>query len=113
MPKRAPGKSNSRATRNGLAARPPHPQPRVNEPHPIYIRLEGGAVFPLEDTAVLKRTAMYWAYVVRNRVRWSRDSAGLMDVRQRVVKTLEALGIGEDHLRAIAAAGAVEVDIPF
>src|SRR5262249_9770333 len=60
-----------------------------------------------------QRAAMYWEYVLRNRIRWAQDQHTSQAVTTRALDTLNKLGIDDAKLTEIAQAGVVEIEIPF
>src|SRR5262245_26416490 len=60
-----------------------------------------------------QRTAMYWEYVLRNRIRWAHDPNTAQPVTTRALDALNKLGIDDAKLTEIAASGVVEIEIPF
>ncbi len=56
---------------------------------------------------------MYWDYVLRNRIRWSRDPGTSASVTRRALEALDKLGIDDAKLAEIAKAGVVEIEIPY
>lgn len=61
----------------------------------------------------LAREAMRWSYVLRNRERW-RDNVDVIERHQHeATQTLHAFGLSDEHLRKIAAAGKVVVQMPY
>jgi hypothetical protein len=60
-----------------------------------------------------KKTAAYWEYVLRNRIRWLRDGQVPGAVIAGSVKVLAEMGLNASRLSEIAKAGAVEIEIPY
>lgn len=61
--------------------------------------------------SVLKRKAMEWTYILRNRSRWT--SVDSTKQEERAVRDLEEFGFHHDALEAIARDRVVEVSIPY
>jgi hypothetical protein len=59
------------------------------------------------------RLAFYWSYVVRSRGRWQEDKKVRNDLIDEAKSRFRELGLGESQLTKIAAAGIVEVGMPF
>jgi hypothetical protein len=57
--------------------------------------------------------AMYWEFVLRNRIRWAQDSDAADSVSSRALQALASLGIDSSRLSEMAKAGVVEIDIPY
>jgi hypothetical protein len=57
--------------------------------------------------------AMYWEYVLRNRIRWALNERAAKSVIDRGIRALAILGIDAGRLSEIAKAGVVEIDIPY
>lgn len=57
--------------------------------------------------------AMYWEYVLRNRIRWAQNENAAKSVATRAIHALETLGLTAERLSEIAKAGVLEIDIPF
>jgi len=61
----------------------------------------------------LASEAMRWSYVVRSRARWRDSPEANLRHQADAAATLAAFGLGDDALRAIAAAGRVVVTMPY
>ncbi|HEU0146414.1 MAG TPA: hypothetical protein VFR21_06005 [Bradyrhizobium sp.] len=59
------------------------------------------------------RLSFYWSYVVRSRGRWQEDDNARNALLAEALRRFGELGLGESQLQAIAAAGIVEVSIPY
>jgi hypothetical protein len=57
--------------------------------------------------------AMYWEYVLRNRIRWAQNERASKSVIDRGIRALAILGLDAARLSEIAKAGVVEIDIPY
>ncbi len=68
------------------------------------------AVFPVR---ALRRDAVKWSQIVKNRERWRNTSGSGLDLANESREVFRSLGLGDDFLRAVAVAGVVEVSIPF
>jgi hypothetical protein len=79
----------------------------------VIIRGRNGFSVSVASPADLKRKAMQWTYVVRNRIRWTTDTAALDKIRENAIRDLASLGLGEKELKQLEAARLVEVQIPF
>ena len=80
----------------------------------VTLHVMGGASYtitPQQDD--FQRTAMYWEYVLRNRIRWAQDPNTSQAVTTRALDALNKLGIDDAKLTEIAKAGVVEIEIPF
>ena len=73
----------------------------------------GGANYQISSDEDFQRTAMYWDYVLRNRIRWAQDPSTSQAVAARAIDALNTLGIDDAKLTEIAKAGVVEIEIPF
>jgi hypothetical protein len=87
--------------------------PDADAPTVVRLRLMDGTEYLIESSQRLKRFAMQWVYVVRNRGRWSETEAARNDLSERVRQGLEELGLELRDLERIAEAGTVEVSIPY
>lgn len=72
-----------------------------------------GASYPITIPDDFKRRAMYWDYVLRNRIRWAEDENASKAVRKRCIELLDELGIDEKCRQDIVESGVVEIDIPY
>ena len=72
-----------------------------------------GASYPITIPDNFKRRAMYWDYVLRNRIRWAEDENASKAVRKRCIELLDELGIDEKCRQDLVESGAVEIDIPY
>jgi len=80
----------------------------------VTLHVLGGASYtitPQQDD--FQRTAMYWEYVLRNRIRWAQDPNTSQAVTTRALDALNKLGIDDAKLTEIAKAGVVQIEIPF
>jgi len=79
----------------------------------VTLHVLGGPSYTVKPHEEFQRNAMYWEYVLRNRIRWSQDSTTSQAVTQRALQTLSQIGIDETALTEIAKAGVVEIEIPY
>ena len=79
----------------------------------VTLHVLGGASYKITPGEDFQRTAMYWDYVLRNRIRWSRDPGTSASVTRRALEALGKLGIDDAKLAEIAKAGVVEIEIPY
>lgn len=79
----------------------------------VKIRTAGGHFYVVDIPTSFKKTASYWEYVVRNRIRWSDDEQARGSLTERSAHALAEIGITEEDLAQIARAEAVEVEIPY
>ena len=79
----------------------------------VVLRVLGGASYTITPDEDFQRTAMYWEYVLRNRIRWSHDPGTSASVTRRALEALGKLGIDDAQLSEIAKAGVVEIEIPY
>lgn len=80
----------------------------------VTLHVLGGSSYQLTpDREDFQRAAMYWEYVLRNRIRWAQDPNTLQAVSIRALDALDKLGIDDAKLTEIAKAGVVEIEIPF
>lgn len=80
----------------------------------VTLHVLGGSSYqiaPQQDD--FQRMAMYWEYVLRNRIRWAQDPNTSQAVTKRALDALNNLGIDDAKLTEIAKAGVVEIEIPF
>ena len=108
--KRAPKKEPEAAAASRLSDDGSAPPP---EDKPVRVLGPGGIAFELQRTPKLKQMAMYWANVVRNRVRWAADQDALEGVRKAAVADLESLGLGATELKELSGGDTIEIDVPF
>lgn len=80
---------------------------------PASVRLQDGSSFRITPPDSFAEMAMYWDYVVRNRIRWCKDEKAWRSVAKSALRTLAALGLEEDKLTEVAKAGIVQVEIPY
>ncbi len=77
------------------------------------IRSADGASYPITLPSNFQSTAMYWDYVLRNRIRWSQDQSASDAVQRRCIQLLDEIGLNQGRRQEIAQSGAVEIDIPY
>jgi hypothetical protein len=114
--KRPSGRLKS-SSRTGAPAKQA-PGPKKSAPIPeatttLTIRVPNGNSYAINLGTDFKRKAMYWEYVLRNRIRWSRNDQAYASVVERCIQTLKVLGLDAPKLSEIAAAGVVEIEIPY
>jgi hypothetical protein len=80
---------------------------------PVILHLLSGKNYSVTASEDLQRMAMYWEYVLRNRIRWSQDDEAYQSVFERARKALQELGLDEAKLAEIAQAGVIEIEIPY
>jgi hypothetical protein len=79
----------------------------------VTFRLLNGTTYPVTPPDELRTMAMYWEYVLRNRIRWAQNETAAKSVADRAVRALQTLGLTPEKLSEIAKAGVLEIDIPF
>jgi hypothetical protein len=79
----------------------------------VTLHVLGGPSYTITPHEEFQRSAMYWEYVLRNRIRWAQDENTSQAVTQRALDTLAKIGIGDTALTEIAKAGVVEIEIPY
>ncbi len=79
----------------------------------VTLHVLGGGSYKITPGEDFQRTAMYWDYVLRNRIRWSRDPGTSASVTRRALEALAKLGVDDAKLSEIAKAGVVEIEIPY
>lgn len=79
----------------------------------VTLHVLGGSSYPITPGKDFQRTAMYWDYVLRNRIRWAHDPNTSQAVTTRGLDALNTVGIDDAKLAEIAQAGVVEIEIPF
>ena len=79
----------------------------------LPLHLPSGISYSIAVGPEFRRMAMYWEYVLRNRIRWLKNESAAKSLTQRCVEALGKLGLDSTKLAAIAAAGAVEIEIPY
>ncbi len=77
------------------------------------LRWDDGPLARRIDLAEFQRLAVQWAYVVRNRRRWAERTDTVGEQATRAVELLRFLGLSEATREELAAAGHVEVVIPW
>lgn len=80
---------------------------------PVVVHLLHGGSYKVTPSEELQRMAMYWEYVLRNRIRWSQDDDAYQSVVGRAKKALSDIGLKDPEIAEIAKAGVVEVEIPY
>ncbi|MET0625328.1 MAG: hypothetical protein ABW250_20485 [Pyrinomonadaceae bacterium] len=92
----------------------PPPKPPASEPAvQIQLRTQSGPIVTFTSGQALKRAAMQWTYVLRNRRRWNTSEEARKEQALRTQNQLEAIGITKEHLKRIAEFEVVEVGIPY
>jgi hypothetical protein len=79
----------------------------------VTLHVLGGASYTITPHEDFQRSAMYWEYVLRNRIRWAQDQNTSKAVSKRALDTLAKIGIDDTALTEIAKAGVVEIEIPY
>src|ERR1700730_6233105 len=64
----------------------------------VTLHVLGGSSYPIKPDEDFQRTAMYWDYVLRNRVRWAHDPNTSQPVTTRALDALNTLGIDDAKL---------------
>lgn len=102
------------AKKDASSAQTKSPTKEATVPSPsVTLHVLNGRNFNIKPPAEFQRTTMYWDYVLRNRIRWSRDPSTSQAVFQRALDTLSKIGIDDSALTEIANAGVVEIEIPY
>lgn len=89
------------------------PAEDANGVEPVVIRIPGRDICRVQPGRRLQRTAMEWTYVLRNRRGWTSTTPRADGQGLRARRALEALGVNEDALTQIAAAGVAEVEAVY
>jgi hypothetical protein len=90
------------------------PTQKVEPEHHVTFRTAGGVAGTATLGAKAAQAAMALAYIVRNRRRWADREDTLRKLSEDTSAMLASrLGVSEAMLRAIAAAGIVEVEVPY
>ena len=87
--------------------------PAAESKSSVTLHVLGGSSYQITPGHDFQRNAMYWEYVLRNRIRWSHDPSTSKSVTTRALDALNKLGIDDAKLTEIADAGVVEIEIPF
>ncbi len=103
----ATARAKAPAGKRALASAPPAAQSEVT------FRVLNGATYKVTPPSGFPAMAMYWEYVLRNRIRWAQDEDAARQVTARGIRALETLGLNPDRLSEIAKAGVVQIDIPY
>lgn len=90
----------------------PTPVP-TSSPGSVTFRLLNGTNYTVTPPSKLPAMAMYWEYVLRNRIRWAQNENASKSIANRAIRALETLGLTPAKLSEIAKAGILEIDIPF
>jgi len=114
-PKKATAaKATKKAHPSGVSRKRATPAPAAAKTKAsVMLHLLGGGSYKITPGEDFQRTAMYWEYVLRNRIRWSRDPDTSASVTHRALDALGKLGIDDAMLGEIAKAGVVEIEIPY
>jgi hypothetical protein len=90
------------------------PIPSATGPQdPLTFRVLNGSEYTITPPPGFPAMAIYWEYVLRNRIRWAQNERASKSVIDRATRALATLGLGAARLTEIAKAGVVEIDIPF
>jgi hypothetical protein len=107
-------------TRSNVAApitrpkpKPPLQRPAEAKDSEVTLHLLNGPSYSITPPADFDAMAMYWEYVLRNRIRWSQDEEASESVTHRALQVLKRLGLDQARLAEIARSGVVEIDIPY
>jgi hypothetical protein len=79
----------------------------------VTLHVLNGPSYAIKPPAGFEAMAMYWEYVLRNRIRWSQDPDAAESVTRRALNALSRIGLDDAKLGEIAKAGVVEIDIPY
>jgi hypothetical protein len=79
----------------------------------VIVQAPNTAPIRIETGATLQHAAMHWSWVVRNRARWAGQSDSAADQSARSREQLVALGMDPGILDELAAAGVIQVSIPY
>ncbi|MEM6605363.1 MAG: hypothetical protein AAF671_06365 [Pseudomonadota bacterium] len=84
----------------------------------VTIRTDTGAAFSLDfsdgdSRKLLQRSAMQWAYSVRNRDRWLMSGASQARLHEAAAKTMQDFGLAPDAAPTLGRARLIEIGIPF
>jgi hypothetical protein len=105
------------AKKRTVKAKAPSAPARASEsPRPqgsVTFRVLNGTPYLVTPPSGFPAMAMYWEYVLRNRIRWAQDKDAAKDVTGRAVEALRKLGLDSSRLSEIAIAGVVQIDIPY
>jgi len=107
--------AKARASRRSARSTPTPAMPsrKPADSATVTIRVLNGSSYIITPPHGFKASAMYWEYVLRNRIRWSQNEEASKSIFDRSVKTLEGLGLHEARLKEIAKARVMEIDIPY
>jgi hypothetical protein len=98
-----------RVTRVALRAS----KPSEAMPAFVTIRCQSGSLFSLQANPRFQHMVSYWAYAVRNRIRWSTDETASNAMGRQSRADLLDMGLSEAALSEIAGSGVIEIVIPF
>lgn len=79
----------------------------------VMLHLLNGPSYSITPPTKLPALAMYWEYVLRNRIRWAQDEEAANSVTLRALQVLQEVGLDAAQLSEIAKASCVEIDIPY
>src|SRR5260221_2423404 len=79
----------------------------------LTVRVLNRPTYTLILGTEFQRTAMYWQFVLSNRIRWLRDGQAPAFVVTKSVEDLKAIGFDAKRLAEIADSGVVEIEIPY
>ena len=93
-----------------VAAEPPF------DPEVIHLICRSGAdrhVVSVRSGAALRRAAMEWTYIVRNRRRWANVDSVVADQSKRIRSLAERLDLAPSALDVLGNAEVIEVEVPY
>ncbi len=76
------------------------------------LRTPDGGAIDVPDSPELAQAALAWTYTLGNRTRWNAGDRRA-ELAERAESTLRRLGLGEDELERLAAAGTCEASTAF
>jgi len=106
---KVPFPKRSRKARPQSIAIPPSPDPQGL----VTFHVLNGSDYTITPPTGFPAMAMYWEYVLRNRIRWAQNERASKSVIDRGIRALAILGLDAAKLSEIAKAGVVEMDIPY
>jgi hypothetical protein len=79
----------------------------------VILRTETGQELPVNSGQVLRRAAMQWPYIVRNRRRWADQESARDEQAKRSLEQCQELDLDDEKLREVAGSEIVEVSMPY
>jgi hypothetical protein len=110
---KVPAKTSKKSAKKRAAAKRTSKPSASRSSVKIQLRTHSETIVTIRSEQELKRAAVQWTHVLRNRRRWNTSEETRKEQGVRSQAQLAALGITKEHLASIAAFEVIEVSIPY